>query len=197
MGRRYWVASRKKRIVSGANSFEQLAEGAGALRLADLAGLLGVEVAVAGPGVPAADLAHLVGGLHQAVVQPILGHRLAVAAFALGDLVFVVGEDQVQAAAVDVEGAAQQAAAHGRALDVPAGPARAPGARPGGLARLGPLPEGEIGGVALPLGHAAPFALHRLQRAMAELAVVRVLAHVEVNVAVGADRRSPCRSAPG
>ena len=52
-----------------------------------------------------------------------------------------------------------------------------------GLARF---PEGEVGGAPLPLGHATSFALHRLQAAMAELAVVRVLGHVEVNVAVGA-----------
>ena len=51
----------------------------------------------------------------------------AVGAAALGDLVLVVREDQVEAAAVDVERHAQPALAHGRALDVPAGAAVAPG----------------------------------------------------------------------
>ncbi len=37
----------------------------------------------------------------------------------------------------------------------------------------------------LALGHAAPFALHRLDAAMAQLAVVGVLGHVEIDVALG------------
>ena len=163
---------------------EHLAERGGALRLADLAHLLGRQIAFGGPGVAAAHLAHLAGGLHQAVMQPILGHRLAVAAFALGDFVFVVREHQVQPAAVDVERLAQQLAAHGGAFDVPAGPAGSPGAGPGGLARLGRLPEGEVGGRPLPFGHAAPFALHGLDAAMAELAVVGALGHLEIDVAL-------------
>ena len=55
-----------------------------------------------------------------------------------------MGEHQVVAAAVQVEAVAEQAQAHGDALDVPAGPARAPRRRPGRLARLGRLPQGEV-----------------------------------------------------
>jgi len=55
-----------------------------------------------------------------------------------------VGEDEVDAAAVDVEALAQQPDRHGRALDVPAGPARTPGRLPRRLAGLGRLPEGEV-----------------------------------------------------
>ena len=97
----------------------------------------------------------------------------------------MVREDQVQPSAVDIEGLAQQPAAHGRALDVPAGAAGSPRAGPGGLARLGRLPQGEVGRVPLPLGHAAPFALHLFRGAIAELAVIVVLGHVEVDVALG------------
>ena len=146
--------------------------------------LLGGQIAFGGPGVAAAQLAHLAAGLHQSVVHPILGHRLAVAAFALGDLVFVVREHQVEPTAVDVERLAQQLAAHGGAFDVPAGPARSPGARPRRLARLGRFPEGEIATGPLAIGHAAPFATHRLDAAMAQLAVVGALGHLEIHVAL-------------
>ena len=47
-------------------------------------------------------------------------------AFALGDFVFVMGKHQVDAAAVDVEGLAEQSLAHRRAFNVPAGTAAAP-----------------------------------------------------------------------
>ena len=163
---------------------EHLAERRRALRLADLADLLGGQIAFGGLGVAAAHLAHLAAGLHQAVVQPILGHRLAVAALALGDFVFVVREDQVQPAAVDVERLAQQLAAHGGAFDVPAGPAGSPRAGPGRLAGLGRFPEGEIGARPLALGHAAALAAHGLDAAMAQLAVVRALGDLEIHVAL-------------
>ena len=94
-------------------------------------------------------------------------------------------KDQVQPAAVDVEGLAQDAAGHGRALDVPAGATFAPGAIPRGLARLGALPEGKVGGRAFALGHLAPFAQQTGDVAVGELAVLRVAGHVKVNVAVG------------
>ena len=80
------------------------------------------------------------------------GRRLA-----LRDLVLVVREDDVHAAAVDVEGLAQVLHAHRRALDVPARPARAPGRVPRRLARLGALPEDEVAHVLLAVlvaGHA-------------------------------------------
>ena len=48
-------------------------------------------------------------------------------ALGLGDFVLVVGKDEIDAAAMDVEGLAQQRLAHGRAFDVPAGTAAAPG----------------------------------------------------------------------
>ncbi len=68
---------------------------------------------------------------------------------ALRDLVLVVREDQVEAAAVDVEGLAQRVLAHRRAFDVPAGPAAAPRAVPAGLVRGRRLPQHEIAGVFL------------------------------------------------
>ncbi len=103
------------------------------------------------------DVAQALGHLlpvhiQEAVVHPVPGQRpvVRVGADALGDLVLVVGEDQVVAAAVDVDGKrAQGLLDHGRAFQVPAGTARAPGAVPHRLTGLGGLPQHEIGGVAL------------------------------------------------
>ena len=78
----------------------------------------------------ATDLADLVGCLHESIVHPELGHRFAVARFALGDLVLVMGENQIEPTAVDVERFAEDAPAHGRALDMPARSAGSPGAFP-------------------------------------------------------------------
>ena len=74
--------------------------------------------------------------LQEAVVHPDLGQRMIVmGAFALGDLVLVMGKHQIDAAAMDVEGLAQIFARHGRAFDVPAGTAAAPGRIPARRAR--------------------------------------------------------------
>ena len=118
-----------------------------------------------------------------------MARELAVAerAFGLGDLVLVVREDQVDAAAVDVERLAQIAVRHRRALDVPAGPPGAPRALPRRLARLGALPEREVERAALLLADLD---------ARARLQVVDALApracrssakprHGEVDVAAG------------
>ncbi len=55
-----------------------------------------------------------------------------------------MGEDVVHPAAVDVERRAEIPGAHGRALDMPAGPARPDLGLPDGLALPGRLPEGEV-----------------------------------------------------
>lgn len=72
---------------------------------------------------------------------------LEAGAFALGDFVFVMWEDEVFAAEVEVEAGAEQFHAHGAALDVPAGPAFAPRAGPVDLAVVidASFPEGEVG----------------------------------------------------
>ncbi len=62
----------------------------------------------------------------------------------LRKLVLVMREHQVQAAAVDVEGAAEILGRHRRALKVPAGASWSPGRFPCWLARLGAFPQREI-----------------------------------------------------
>src|SRR5699024_1442356 len=131
----------------------------------------------------------LVVHVDKAVVHPVAGKGAAVGALALGDLVFVVGEDQVLPAAVQVDGLAQVGAAHGAALDVPAGTAGAVGAVPGGLAGLGGLPDGKVGGVLLQVvvhlaAQGAVAALQVVQVQVAQLAVLGVAAHPEIDVPV-------------
>src|SRR5262245_12212421 len=94
----------------GLVTFEQFAEWAGASGFADFccclrggagraSGTRSARITRRSP----ADFSRFGGGLHQSVVQPVLGLRLAVSTFALRDLVFVVRENQVEPAAVDVE----------------------------------------------------------------------------------------------
>src|SRR5207344_2469317 len=78
-------------------------------------------------------------------VHPEPAERLARGALGLRNLVFVMREDEVDAAAVNVDRRlAQQAQRHGRALDVPARAPRAAAEVPGRLAWLGGLPEHEV-----------------------------------------------------
>ena len=77
-------------------------------------------------------------------VKPVVHERLPRRSLALGDLVLMMGKDQVGAAAVDVEGLAQVLHAHRRAFDVPAGPAGADFGLPEVLPFLRRLPEREV-----------------------------------------------------
>ncbi len=105
----------------------------------------------------------------------------------LGLLVLVVGEAQVDAAAVDVEGGAEVLAGHRRALDVPARTTRSPRGGPGRGLRLAlllpALPEGEVAGVALAARVGVAGGLHVLDLLPGQLAVGRPAADVEVDVA--------------
>ena len=127
----------------------------------------------------------------QARVRPVPRKRhLAGQRLALGDLVFVVREDQVGAAAVDVDLVAERLADHGRALDVPAGAAATPRARPRRLAFAGVLPQREVARVAFAgLELFARGDELAVQVAVAQFAVVGKRRDVEVHVAA-ARRRS-------
>ena len=120
-------------------------------------------------------------------MHPDVGHGVgAVGAAGLGDLVLVVREDEVEPAAVDVEDLAEIALAHGRAFDVPARTAPAPGAVPARLLGRGLLPEDEIGRVLLVRvdGDAGAGELV-LEVAARELAVVGHRADIEQHLAAG------------
>src|SRR5437879_4959275 len=97
----------------------------------------------------------------------------------------MMGELQIEAAAVDVERRSQQTHTHRRALDVPTRPAGPPGAVPLRLAGLGSFPESEVARVALPLAYLDTGTCFQfLGIRMAELAVVGIAADVKIDVAV-------------
>ena len=102
-------------------------------------------------GVEVAErLAHLAAVDDEvAAVHPIFGIGLAGGGLGLGDFVFVVREDVVHPAGVEVEAFAEQLHAHGGTFDVPARTSPAPRRIPDHIAVFGYVgfPEGEVGGV--------------------------------------------------
>lgn len=82
-----------------------------------------------------------------AVVHPVMGIFLAGAAFALGNLVFMVREDQILSAAMDVDGLTQELADHRGAFDMPAGAAFAPRRLPIRLPFFCRFPQRKVHGV--------------------------------------------------
>ena len=103
---------------------------------------------------------------------------------ALRDLVFVVREDQVHPAAVDLEAVAEVALGHRRALDVPAGAAFAPRAVEAPGVADAAFPEREVERVALVFaGLDAGADAHLVEVSLGELAVARERADRVVDVA--------------
>ena len=82
-------------------------------------------------------------------VEPVPDERLPGDRLRLGRLALVVGEYQVAPPAVDVDGLPELPQDQGRALDVPAGPARTPPRLPGRLVGQRRLPQHEVQRVAL------------------------------------------------
>src|SRR4029079_17790661 len=82
-------------------------------------------------------------------VEPRADEGLSGRCLALGDLVLVVREDEVDTAGMEIERRAEVRHAHGRAFDVPAGPPRTDGGLPDRLAWLRTLPQGEVADVVL------------------------------------------------
>jgi len=83
------------------------------------------------------------------LVHPVAHEGLTGGRLGLGRLALVVGEDQVGPAPVQVDGGAQLPQGQGRALDVPARPARPPQRVPGRLVGGRGLPQHEVQGIAL------------------------------------------------
>ena len=117
-------------------------------------------------------------------MQPVLHELHAERTLALRQLVFMMREDIVHPAGVDIELRAQVAGGHRGALDVPAGETLAPRASPLDHApRLRRLPEREISLVALQWVHLYPHALEQvLKLVTGKLAVVRITGHVKIDV---------------
>ena len=80
---------------------------------------------------------------------PVAGERFAGGRLALGDLTLVVGEDQVVAAPVEVDGWPVGRHGHSGAFDMPTGPSGAERGVPGGFVIDRGLPEDEVQRLAL------------------------------------------------
>ena len=95
-------------------------------------------------------LGHL-GLIHvdHAVVQPDVGQGTTRRRFRLGDLVLVVGKDQVRPTQMQINGVPKRLMDHGGTLDMPTGPPRPPWGRIAGLTGPGPFPQGKVGGMML------------------------------------------------
>ena len=120
-------------------------------------------------------------------VNPRADHRLAGEPLALGYLAFVMREDVVHAAGVQVELAPQILDGHGGTFYVPAGESISPGAAPlDHPSRLGGFPQREIARVALErVGfHANRLQQLRLVDVAGQLAVFGELRYREIDVAV-------------
>ncbi len=120
-----------------------------------------------------------------AIVNPIAGKAAAgKRAQALRAFVLVVREQQIPAAAVDVERLAEIAPGHGAALDVPARPTAPPGTVPARQVGRGRLPEHEVAGIALVRRHLDARAGQQLVWAAAgEPAVFGEASHCEQHMA--------------
>src|SRR5689334_5575582 len=89
-------------------------------------------------------------------------------------------EDEVEPAAMDVDGFAQMAFDHRRAFDMPTRAAAAPGGIPADHAVDARFPHYEVGRVALVRRHLDPCARnHRVAITLAEDAVVEIARHSE------------------
>ena len=118
------------------------------------------------------------------------GERLTGDALALRDLALVVREDEVGAAAVEIDGGAELVHRHHRAFDVPTGAADAEGRAPRRLVGERRLPEHEVEGVAavgiVGVAAAGPGQAHHVVAGVVRhLAEPRERRHVEVDGAVG------------
>src|SRR5918998_3647350 len=134
----------------------------------------------------AQGLGHLVAreGDHPVVCPGADKGAVRVGTGALGELVLVVGEEQVRAATVDVRPVGQVLLDHRRALDVPARTPRSPRALPRGLAGLRGLPEREVERALLETRLALLCLAHLLGALVRELAIVWEALDRVVDVAV-------------
>ena len=105
--------------------------------------------------------------------------------FRLGDFIFMVREDQIAAAAVEIKGRAQIFHAHGRAFNMPAGPPFTPGGIPGRFTGFGRFPQGKVHGILFPVVHIHPGPCqHIIQVTAGKAAVTREFFHTVIHIAV-------------
>ena len=130
----------------------------------------------------------LIVNIQKSVVHPVFGKRFAVCRLRLGNLILVVGKNQVLAARMNIYLLPQVLLAHHRALDMPARSSLAPGRLPERLALLLRFPEHKVQRVLLLLlpGHqkGTTAAAQIVQILVGKLAVSRKASRLKVNGAV-------------
>src|SRR5437763_6252186 len=118
-------------------------------------------------------------------VQPVADEFLSRDAFALRDLRFVMREDVIDTAAVDIDLVTEQCRGHRTALDVPAGPARPPWRIPFhiGVFFIPRFPQREIADVLLVVFVVlyAPGRLQLREIEVRELSLVRKYVDAKIN----------------
>ena len=82
-------------------------------------------------------------------MKPEVHERFSSQRLGLRDFVFVMRKDQILATRVQVESLSEFVDGHGRALDVPSGPAAPDGTLPESFVRLGRFPQSEVAGIIL------------------------------------------------
>ena len=95
-------------------------------------------------------LAHLfrING-NKSIVQPVIYEMAACASFGLGNFIFMVRENKIGSAAMEINGISQVMGRHGRAFNMPAWSSLAPRAFPERFTRLCCLPKGKVARVSL------------------------------------------------
>ena len=100
---------------------------------------------------------------NKAIVQPVVYEGMATsAAFGLSDFVFVMRENKITAATVEVEAFAQIFHTHGRAFDVPARTAFTPRAGPSRFTRFSSFPQSEVHGISFAVVYVNASASHHI-----------------------------------
>ena len=133
--------------------------------------------------------AHLpVIDVQESVVHPVMGEGLSVRRLGLGDFVFMVRENQILSARMDVDFVSQIFFAHHGAFDVPAGTAVAPGRLPVGLPFLLGLPEHKVQRILLLIlaGHqkGTLSALQIVQVLVGQLSIITEASHTVIHRSV-------------
>ena len=122
---------------------------------------------------------------NKAVVHPVMSKFLAVCRLRLGDLIFMMREDQVFATAMNINRISQILARHRRAFNMPAGTSFRPGRSPVRLARLCSLPQRKVSGMFLDITHFNTSArLQVFQRLMGQFAVILKIMGAEINIPI-------------
>ena len=123
--------------------------------------------------------------IYIAVMHPIVSKVATVCTFGLCDLVFVVWEDKVLTAAMNIDSFSEESACHSRAFNMPTGSAVAPRGLPIGLTRFCGFPKAEIHRRFLDFGYInTRTRLQILKGLMRELAVFVEFICSEIYIAI-------------